>query len=503
MEMSIQNKVLEIELNSGKTWKLYTTKGKAPKFSWDNIVGLKTSKRLHGTLQLAMIPDITDGAKIIDEHVDTYATGGQITYAVNRAEKTASLTFDWKTKGKADKLLMMALPHQVPLFNSIASVGQLYRTIKGNMTGVQGSTWTLKYSLPDVQWDAPRPIDPTRIEDIKTSLQDDQNWPIEPAVDVYAYGKTLSASARLALIADQVGEVTIRNNLVERLKTAIEIWFKGNNVNKFMYDESWGGICTSRGLNDGTADFGNGYYNDHHFHYGYYIYSAAVIAKFDPSWVSSHAVFVNALIRDIANPSADDEYFPITRHKNWFLGHSWANGLDTFPDSKNQESTSEAVHAYYGIYLWGLATNQGHIEDLGRVLMTTEIQSVQTYWHIKPNSDIYPPEFANPIVGILWSTKVDNATWFGSNMEYIHCIQMLPFTPITEWLLSPTSWVTYEYSFLSRVLSGNIADIWKGYVLMDSAILDKNTAWNDLQNLTQYDNGNPKTNALYWIATRP
>lgn len=27
------------------------------------------------------------------------------------------------------------------------------------------------------------------------------------------------------------------------------------------------------------VDFGNGYYNDHHFHYGYFLTVAAIIAK--------------------------------------------------------------------------------------------------------------------------------------------------------------------------------------------------------------------------------
>ena len=38
------------------------------------------------------------------------------------------------------------------------------------------------------------------------------------------------------------------------------------------------------GLSDDQCDFGNGLYNDHHFHYGYHIYTAAVLARADPVW---------------------------------------------------------------------------------------------------------------------------------------------------------------------------------------------------------------------------
>ena len=54
------------------------------------------------------------------------------------------------------------------------------------------------------------------------------------------------------------------------------------------------------------------------------------------------------------------------------------------------------------------------------------------------------------VVGILWSSKVDHATWFGANLEFIHCIQMLPFTPISEELL-PSSWIQEEYQILQQV----------------------------------------------------
>mgnify|MGYP005741226919 CR=1 FL=1 len=38
----------------------------------------------------------------------------------------------------------------------------------------------------------------------------------------------------------------------------------------------------SSGLNNAGAAFGQGYYNDHHFHYGYWIYAAAAMAKDNP-----------------------------------------------------------------------------------------------------------------------------------------------------------------------------------------------------------------------------
>ena len=81
----------------------------------------------------------------------------------------------------------------------------------------------------------------------------------------------------------------------------IEGWLGGTNPNKLLYEDVWGGVVSSCGLHDENCDFGNGgtmelnmssfihpppagMYNDHHFHYGYHIYTAAVLARADPAW---------------------------------------------------------------------------------------------------------------------------------------------------------------------------------------------------------------------------
>jgi len=209
------------------------------------------------------------------------------------------------------------------------------------------------------------------------------------------------------------------------------------------------------------------------------------------------------LARDIANPSVADPFYPITRHKDWFVGHSWAQGLDATYDGKDQESTAEAVNAYYAIALMGLALKNDLIKNVGRVLLATEIRSTHKYWHTLP-ATIYPSVFAaNSIVGIVWSDKADYATFFGSDPAYIHCIQMIPFTPVSEDLL-PATWVNLEYPILAPRL-GLVIPEWQAYILQDWAIINKDAAWTPIQTLppSAFGNGNSLTNALWWVATRP
>jgi endo-1,3(4)-beta-glucanase len=38
---------------------------------------------------------------------------------------------------------------------------------------------------------------------------------------------------------------------------------------------------------------------------------------------------------------------------------------------------------------------------------------------------------------------------------------------------------------------------------MAHGVIDANAAWTEAKTLTDYDDGNTKTNTLYWLATRP
>ena len=44
---------------------------------------------------------------------------------------------------------------------------------------------------------------------------------------------------------------------------------------------------------------------------------------------------------------------------------------------------------------------------------------------------------------------------------------------------------------------------WLGFVYMDRAVIEKEKAWQEVQSLKGFDNGNTRTNTYYWVATRP
>ena len=85
------------------------------------------------------------------------------------------------------------------------------------------------------------------------------------------------------------------------------------------------------------------------------------------------------MISDIAEPSRASAWYPFMRYKDWFAGHGWASGLFAFADGKNQESTSESVMAWYSIYLWGMASENSRLRDLGRLMTALEIRTAHKY----------------------------------------------------------------------------------------------------------------------------
>lgn len=489
----------EITMNDGKTWVLYTSASVT--FAW-NGAGLTATSAFHGDARLALVVDAADEA-ILDAHAAVIPLSASLGMSVT--DDAATVTFDFETVG-AGELLMTTLPHQRPRLSGVtAEPGLVYTTIRGDSVGVRGEPWQLAYTLPHIGFDAPRPIAQSRVAAITSALANDDDFvPAAGTVseDPYFGGKQLAKLARIALVARALGQDATVETLIARLKPLVEAWLDGTNGDPLVYDSSWGGLITTAGRADAGADFGQGYYNDHHFHYGYHVYAAAVIAREDPAWAAAHEADVLALVRDIMNPSEDDPYFPAFRHFDFYEGHSWAAGLYVFGDGRNQESTSEAVNAWYATYLYGLVTENEDLAQLSRVLLAMEIDATQVYWQVDDEDGIYPAPFSDyHAVGVLWGTKVDATTFFGGNPEFVYGIQIIPVTPISEALLEPR-WITDAWPQMSAA-AASAGQGWRGLLYMAHAQIDPAAAWNEADTLTDYDDGNSETSTLYWLATRP
>lgn len=244
---------------------------------------------------------------------------------------------------------------------------------------------------------------------------------------------------------------------------------------------AWGGVVSSASYatGDGGADFGNTYYNDHHFHYGYHVLAAALIGHLDPSWLPANKDWVNTLVRDFANPSSKDPYFPTNRMFDWYHGHSFAHGLFESADGRDQESSSEDVMASYALKMWGLVSGDANMAARGNLQLSVLARSLNMYYLYASDNTVQPANFIqNKAAGILFENKIDHVTYFGANIEYIQGIHMLPLLPASK-LVRGDKFVSEEWAkYFNNGRADAVVGGWRGVLYGNLATIDPATAWN-------------------------
>jgi endoglucanase Acf2 len=79
------------------------------------------------------------------------------------------------------------------------------------------------------------------------------------------------------------------------------------------------------------------------------------------------------------------------------------------------------------VILWGAATGNDAVRDLGVYLYATEARAVQQYW-FDVDGAVFPQGFKQSAVGMVWGNGGAYATWWTANPEEIHGINFLPIT---------------------------------------------------------------------------
>ncbi|CAN1132034.1 Probable endo-1,3(4)-beta-glucanase ARB_01444 [Linum perenne] len=507
----------KLNLNNNQTWVIYSS---SPINLTHTPSSVSIAAYSGGILRIAVLPNESDpdSESILDRFSSCYPVSGQAAFT-----KPFSVEYRWEKKGYGD-LLMLAHPLHLKLLSSsddedcdVAVLdGLKYRSMDGDLVAVVGDSWVLKSDPISVTWHSIKGIRDDCYNEIVDALCKDVDGLNASAIATtssYFYGKLIARGARLALIAEEVGFPDVIPAVRKFLKEAIEPWLNGTfNGNGFLYDSKWGGIITKQGLTDSGADFGFGIYNDHHFHLGYFLYGIAVLAKIDPSWGRKYKPQAYSLMADFmslgkrSNSSVNSSYTRL-RCFDLYKLHSWAGGLTEFADGRNQESTSEAVNAYYAAALMGLAYGDTHLVSIGSILSALEIQAAQTWWHVKEGDSIYAPDFTseNRVVGVLWSTKRDSGLWFAPP-EWKECrlgIQVLPLLPITEVVFSDSGFVRQLVEWTLPALNREgVGEGWKGFVYALEAVYDKGSALEKTKRLNGHDDGNSVSNMLWWIHSR-
>ena len=409
-------------LEDGTNWLLYawSANNTDPQIRQQSSTLLRGLPAWSGTIQFCKNPSGPEGESKYDASAGVYATAAILEGSVSGTSGTYSLS--WRKAGFSNgPLLMFALPHHVdsfaPATASSSTNIRLQTTTKGVATAIVADSWTLvEGDLPTDMGFAPwspstgsvNGLSGTAIDAINRvgAVEISQDMMAQTNLDsLYFSGKALSKFATLIYTIHDLGKnPALAATGLGRLKDAFNRFATNQQMYPLVYDTAWKGIVSSGSYVTGNSgqDFGNTYYNDHHFHFAYFVHCASIIGYLDRSWVDPNKDFVNLLLRDAANPSTQDSSFPFSRSFDWYHGHSWAKGLFESGDSKDEESSSEDAMFAYAMKMWGSVVGDLSMELRGTLMLKILSRTLQDYFLLDSGNVHQPPNFiANRVTGIV------------------------------------------------------------------------------------------------------
>ncbi|MBN1421906.1 MAG: glycoside hydrolase family 81 [Planctomycetes bacterium] len=412
---------------------------------------------------LALLPDANpETLDLFRRHAHAHVTDTRVAWKYVSAKGIVETTFTFRTErheGEERRTIFALYPHQW-LGTPGESLPFTYASIRGPMKVRAGDRFTTVHRFPGVLPALPGPGRCDR-ERLRAYVNEAARAPVPDPADTYWQGKALGTMANLIPIAEQSAGDDVAAGLREALEARLETWLTApsgapKQERYFFLDRTWGTLIGQR-PSFGSSD----QLNDHHFHYGYFIRAAAEVARSDRAWAAESAwgAMVKLLIRDIAGPDREDPAFPFLRCFDPYAGHSWASGHARFGDGNNQESSSEAMNAWTGIILWGEATGDRALRDLGIYLYATELAAAEAYW-FDVEDRFLPDGFEPSCAALIWGGKTDYATWFSGEPEHTHGIILLPIQSGSLYLGLRPEYVTRNLASLAKLRG---SDRWKDW----------------------------------------
>jgi endo-1,3(4)-beta-glucanase len=416
---------------------------------------------------------------------------------------TASTTLGYTT-AHADDTLIATLPHQQKSMTTPECSLGSYPSVYGTMKLCAGKS--LSWTTPTVAASNTLnlgSLDAAKKAELTTSLAQDVAQTAALPADTYFGGKALYRLANLLMLSDQLGDTAAAKTVGAKLSDALREWTdptrcKSNTERCFVYDSKMKGIV---GL---AASFGSDQFNDHNFHYGYFLYAASVAASHDAKLRSEITPVMNLLAADLAS-SGNSKYFPDRRGFDAYSGHSWASGYSPFADGNNLESSSEAVNAWNGLALWATVRDNSALKKEASWMLASEAASARSYWTDFDTSDPVYANYAHSVVALNWGGKRDYSTWFSADANAKLGIQLIPMSPASSYLGGDAKRIAQN---VSEATAGDYSKQFGDYLLMYSALGGTDQAKAALataRNLPEkfIDDGNSRSYLLAWIMTRP
>lgn len=383
---------------------------------------------------VAAIQDLSE-AEFYQEYAFVKTIQGEVTYDIDHEQSIVNTTYTNAIQyidGIKNTSVQFLLPHHY-LNSSVGLLDYEFKTVRGTLKLMAGKAFTTQLSFNGVLPAMTKPTNSefsnanmtTYLNDLadRNEINDEDNFLNDEGP--YWNSKALYPLAQGIIIADQIGNDSLRSELVGKLRYLLTDWFTyTNNTDKryLYYNERWGSVYYSNNDFNTASEL-----SDHAFTHGYLIYASSVLAMYDSGFASDYGNMVEVLLSDYMTYQKEDYKFAYLRSFDAWAGHTWAHGFGTFAEGNNIESSSEAIQSWVGGYLWALQTGNKEMRDAAIYGFVHELSSAKTYMFdyedvvFKPNYKQYAS-----VAGMIWGGKYDYATWFGANPTFIYGIQWLP-----------------------------------------------------------------------------
>ena len=381
-------------------------------------------------------------------------------------EKTAELTTTWNVKtedltGKAKNPIALQgfQPHHLrrtrPQFKTMDGISWL--TPRGEQRIAAGNSLSIVYDFPGLLpcWAAPREGDSAASlyrADLFRRLLADYAARGNFGGDTYWGGKGLFQMAGAMMAAREIGDAATFAKARERLRAQFEDWLTwtpGEDKFYFSYIPRWGGLVGENTSYDSDA------FNDHHFHYGYFTWSGALLCLVDEDFKARFGGMLKLIAKDYANWDRTDKRFPLFRTFDPWAGHSFAGGIGDGAGN-GQESSSEAMQGWGGLYLLGLALGDDDMRDAGIFGYVSEARGTAEYWFDRDRKNIDYTKYTKPYNSNLTCHGVGWWTYFSGDPVWMHSIQWLPNSPALDYLSEDLKFAKWDYDTMwgSKHVSG-------------------------------------------------
>ncbi|MFN1834188.1 glycosyl hydrolase [Balneola sp. MJW-20] len=467
---------------------------------WTGTGSLRSTLNGSNYFSVALLPDNqVSTLQLFRTHAYAFVTNSVVSW--NYDESTADLTTTYTLETDLQEAgnnnsseAMTSLYRHQWLYADQPMTGYSYNSKAGTMRLYGGSEFSTSLKFSGVVPTLPDMGDYNRQQ--LTELVENVTNETLGSGPSYENGKAMGRFAHLIQIAEQMEAFEARDYFLSQLKNRLEDWLTAGGAQEYSYNDQWD-VLTGYPSGYGADD----QINDHHFHAGYAIYGAATVAQYDSAWASQEnwGGMVNLLIKDANNWDRSDQRFPFLRSHDAYAGHSWAAGHGDFGDGNNQESSSESMNFATSVLLWGAASGQKEIRDLGIFLHANETTAIEQYW-FDVDEQVFPEDYPHVAIAMVWGGKGVHSTWFGADPEFVHGINLLPITSGSLYLGRHPDHVIANYNEVVSERSGQPV-IWKDVMWQYLALADPDRAIGYFLGDPNYErfDGESKAHTLHWL----